>query len=56
MTQLPARYDHVGSFLRPKYLLEARERKAKGEITPRSCARSRTRRSPRSSSSRRTWA
>jgi 5-methyltetrahydropteroyltriglutamate--homocysteine methyltransferase len=34
MTPLPARYDHVGSFLRPKYLLEARERKAKGEITP----------------------
>ena len=34
MQQLPARYDHVGSFLRPKYLLEAREKKAKGEITP----------------------
>src|SRR5688572_9607644 len=34
MTQLPARYDHVGSFLRPKYLLEAREQKAKGQITP----------------------
>ena len=34
MTQLPARYDHVGSFLRPKYLLEAREHKAKGQITP----------------------
>ncbi|TFZ06292.1 5-methyltetrahydropteroyltriglutamate--homocysteine S-methyltransferase [Ramlibacter henchirensis] len=34
MMQLPARYDHVGSFLRPKYLLEAREKKAKGEITP----------------------
>jgi 5-methyltetrahydropteroyltriglutamate--homocysteine methyltransferase len=33
MMQLPARYDHVGSFLRPKYLLEAREKKAKGEIT-----------------------
>ena len=31
--KLPARYDHVGSFLRPKYLLEARERKAKGDIT-----------------------
>ena len=31
---LPARYDHVGSFLRPKYLLEAREQKAKGQITP----------------------
>jgi len=28
----PFRADHVGSFLRPKYLLEARERKAKGEI------------------------
>jgi 5-methyltetrahydropteroyltriglutamate--homocysteine methyltransferase len=30
---LPARYDHVGSFLRPKYLLEAREQKSKGTIT-----------------------
>ena len=34
MIQLPARYDHVGSFLRPQYLLEARAQKAKGEITP----------------------
>ncbi len=34
MTQLPARYDHVGSFLRPAYLLEAREQHAKGEIAP----------------------
>ena len=33
MTSLPAHYDHVGSFLRPKYLLEAREQKAKGAIT-----------------------
>ena len=33
MMQLPARYDHVGSFLRPKYLLEAREQKARGDIT-----------------------
>jgi len=31
---LPARYDHVGSFLRPRYLLEAREQNARGEITP----------------------
>ena len=31
---LPARFDHVGSFLRPQYLLEAREQKAKGTITP----------------------
>ncbi|MBL8376466.1 MAG: 5-methyltetrahydropteroyltriglutamate--homocysteine S-methyltransferase [Burkholderiales bacterium] len=30
---LPARYDHVGSFLRPAYLLEAREQKAAGQIT-----------------------
>jgi 5-methyltetrahydropteroyltriglutamate--homocysteine methyltransferase len=30
---LPARYDHVGSFLRPRYLLEAREQKAKGQIS-----------------------
>ena len=34
MVQLPARYDHVGSFLRPAYLLEAREQQAKGQITP----------------------
>jgi len=32
-TQPPFRADHVGSFLRPKYLLDARERKARGEIT-----------------------
>ena len=30
---LPARYDHVGSFLRPQYLLLAREQKAQGRIT-----------------------
>jgi 5-methyltetrahydropteroyltriglutamate--homocysteine methyltransferase len=29
---LPARHDHVGSFLRPDYLLQARARKARGEI------------------------
>ncbi len=33
-TTPPFRADHVGSFLRPAYLLEARENKAKGEITP----------------------
>ena len=33
MMQLPARYDHVGSFLRPKVLLEARAQKAAGDIT-----------------------
>jgi hypothetical protein len=32
-TQPPFRADHVGSFLRPKRLLDARERRAKGEIT-----------------------
>lgn len=31
-THAPFRADHVGSFLRPAYLLEAREKKAKGEI------------------------
>jgi 5-methyltetrahydropteroyltriglutamate--homocysteine methyltransferase len=31
-TAPPFRADHVGSFLRPTYLLEARERKARGEI------------------------
>ncbi|MEP7301878.1 MAG: 5-methyltetrahydropteroyltriglutamate--homocysteine S-methyltransferase, partial [Caldimonas sp.] len=30
----PFRADHVGSFLRPQRLLEAREQKARGEITP----------------------
>jgi 5-methyltetrahydropteroyltriglutamate--homocysteine methyltransferase len=33
MHALPARYDHVGSFLRPAYLLQAREQQAKGQIT-----------------------
>ena len=32
-TRPPFRADHVGSFLRPKALLDARERAAKGEIT-----------------------
>jgi 5-methyltetrahydropteroyltriglutamate--homocysteine methyltransferase len=34
MMKLLARYDHVGSFLRPKYLLEARAQKARGDISP----------------------
>jgi 5-methyltetrahydropteroyltriglutamate--homocysteine methyltransferase len=32
-TTPPFRADHVGSFLRPAYLLQARDQKAKGEIT-----------------------
>jgi len=32
-TTPPFRADHVGSFLRPKYLLQAREQRAKGEIS-----------------------
>ena len=32
-TTPPFRADHVGSFLRPKYLLDAREQKDRGEIT-----------------------
>ena len=32
-THPPFRADHVGSFLRPKRLLDAREQKARGEIT-----------------------
>ena len=32
MFRLPARYDHVGSFLRPQYLLQAREHKSNGTI------------------------
>lgn len=31
--QAPFRVDHVGSFLRPKELVEAREKFANGEIT-----------------------
>jgi 5-methyltetrahydropteroyltriglutamate--homocysteine methyltransferase len=31
---LPARYDHVGSFLRPDYLLQARAGHSRGEIGP----------------------
>ena len=30
----PFRADHVGSFLRPKFLLDAREQRTNGEITP----------------------
>ena len=33
-TAPPFRADHVGSFLRPAYLLQAREQKARGEISP----------------------
>ncbi len=33
-TAPPFRADHVGSFLRPKFLLDARAQRAKGEITP----------------------
>ena len=32
-TSPPFRADHVGSFLRPTYLLQAREQKTKGEIS-----------------------
>ena len=32
-TNAPFRADHVGSFLRPRYLLEARAQVARGEIT-----------------------
>jgi 5-methyltetrahydropteroyltriglutamate--homocysteine methyltransferase len=32
MMRLPARYDHVGSFLRPAYLLQAREQHAAGTL------------------------
>ena len=32
--KLPARFDHVGSFLRPEYLIKARADKASGSITP----------------------
>jgi 5-methyltetrahydropteroyltriglutamate--homocysteine methyltransferase len=32
-TKPPFRADHVGSFLRPKYLIDAREKKARGEIS-----------------------
>lgn len=32
--RIPSSYDHVGSFLRPKRLKEARAAKARGELTP----------------------
>ena len=32
-TTPPFRADHVGSFLRPKYLLDAREQAAKGALS-----------------------
>ena len=31
---IPSRADHVGSFLRPRYLLEAREQFARRQIDP----------------------
>jgi 5-methyltetrahydropteroyltriglutamate--homocysteine methyltransferase len=34
-TTPPFRADHVGSFLRPRYLLEAREKRARGELDAR---------------------
>ena len=43
----PFRADHVGSFLRPLFLLEARDRAARGEIGRAELVRSRTRRSAR---------
>ena len=52
-TKPPFRADHVGSLLRPAALKEARERRAKGEITPTRSRRSRTARSRISSRSRR---
>ena len=53
----PFRADHVGSFLRPSALLDARERfQARQRSKERSCARSRTPRSATSCASRRTWA
>lgn len=33
-TAPPFRFDHVGSFLRPRYLLDARDQAARGEIPP----------------------
>lgn len=33
MTQTINRFDHVGSYLRPDYLLEARKKNEAGEIT-----------------------
>ena len=33
-TTPPFRADHVGSFLRPRHLLDARDQAAKGQITP----------------------
>ena len=48
-TKPPFRADHVGSFLRPKELLEARDRRKNGEIDATALrARWRTPRSARS--------
>jgi hypothetical protein len=54
--KLPARFDHVGSFLRPQYLLEAREQKAKGIITPQRCAWWKTEPLPKSCNFKNPWA
>jgi methionine synthase II (cobalamin-independent) len=45
-TTPPFRAGHVGSFLRPKYPLDAREKRARGEITPAEL-RGLTRRAPK---------
>ena len=51
----PFRADHVGSFLRPRRLLDARERSGARRRSPRPAARSRGRRHPRGrAASRRT--
>jgi len=39
---LPARFDHVGSFLRPEYLLHARQEQAKGAIQQQNFVKSKT--------------
>ena len=45
---IPSRADHVGSFLRPRYLLEAREQFARKQIDAAAAARaSKTTRSPK---------
>ena len=55
--RLPAHHDHVGSFLRPDYLLAAREqRRSRRDRRRRRCAQSRTAPSRRSCVSRRAWA
>ena len=51
----PFRADHVGSFLRPKTVVDARAQRAEGEIGPEELREVGRSQSPRWYVSRRTW-